>query len=350
MDHSDNRLLHLEERLSKLQSVCETAGLLPTSVRSDSDQQDELSRPGDVQKVHCQTSNSPDTIPPRDTELTRSSLPALSQSRRVASNVIQETSHDMVFSSKVDVVAENHGLGPEIQRADWATTCRSQSHPEDMRPVYTVPDDDLLIRPPRADDTRAVTDFSSMVWPDACQPASFDSPFPIAGDALCEPIMDTSACLDSIMHFQTLSMIFADTSETRLLEELPSMIPQSTPVPLPPRDATYEALSNFFRYFDKLMPLFDEASTFHLIELFYGPTPFAKADLSAYIYAVIALAYACASQTVDSTPDQNEKTAWEFFGYAARHIPQLMAGEPGLLSTQALLGMVSATTKLHTLD
>lgn len=147
---------------------------------------------------------------------------------------------------------------------------------------------------------------------------------------------------DIEFHFQTLSTIFADTNETQLLADFPHISLYSSPIPLPPRDATFSALTNFFSFFEHIMPIYDEATTFQLIELQYDTSPSTNPSLLAYVYSVVALSYACNVHAASVTLDEDEQIAWKYFGHAAHHIPQLMASKSSLLSIQAFLGMVSA--------
>jgi len=158
---------------------------------------------------------------------------------------------------------------------------------------------------------------------------------------------DIASPVDSRLHFQTLSMIFADTGETQLLAELHKMDPLFASVQLPPRDATYSSLTNYFHHFDIIMPVYDEATTFHLVDLFYGAPPNSSAELASYVYSVVAISYACNIHTTSSLAEESETTAWLFFSHAAQYIPRLMASVPGLLSVQALLGMVRLDTRTH---
>ena len=168
---------------------------------------------------------------------------------------------------------------------------------------------------------------------------------PLANDAgdlsistITKPGRRTLRSIDDSYYRRALAMIFADTNETGLLSELQSMTPSSISAILPPEEKTSAVLAHFFTHFDNLIPLYDESATYHLLEVYYGNPQFQSSDLTAYVYSIIARSYACSEQAIAC---QETSTSWAFFNHAARYLPELIANEPGLLSIQALLGMVN---------
>ena len=141
---------------------------------------------------------------------------------------------------------------------------------------------------------------------------------------------------------QTLAIIFADGSETRVLSELDMSGPPglNDMLELPPVDTTFLVVRHLLEHLNTIVPLYDEHAAFHLLEVCYKQNASPQPDVAAYVYSLVALAYACSGDTSLHTDESVERAAWTFFGRAARYVPQLMAGTESLLSTQATLSMV----------
>lgn len=342
----NSRLTHIEERLSKLQSICQTAGLLPSEEQADT--ADDIFSPQGHQKSNGIDGNGKTQLhsvqaPPgpqfHDTEQGRTvPTPSTAEPDRPESGATETRDTAMSHDGK-----SGHLRGPESEcfQDQTCPVVDATSHRASSSGQLAFLDDGVTS--PHYPDQRPSTASCAIAVSSEMQTRASQSNVHAAPES---DSMHATTLHDTTFHFETLAMVFADRSETKLLDELYSMVPSLTPVPLPTQDAMYAAMTNFFRSFDKLIPLFDEASTFHLVELFYSPMPFVNPDLAAYIYSVVALSYACSSPagTSSCTVEDVEQTAWKYFGHAATHIPQLMASQPGLLSIQALLGMVRSVS------
>lgn len=144
---------------------------------------------------------------------------------------------------------------------------------------------------------------------------------------------------DGFCHFEILSTLFAHTIGTDGIRGLWDNSELSEPSVLPPREEMRSLLNDFFRYVNTIMPLYHEPTFLCLVERLYLRTAYPSPGLLACINVAIALSYAyriCATPT----PDLEDRKSWDFFRRAARFIPQLMLGNPELLSIQALVGMV----------
>jgi hypothetical protein len=300
----NNRLQHLEERIGKLQSLCEKVGLLATEA------------PHTKLGTHSQQSNAANPLPLGDNGLQSGHRTALSGV--------------MVRGGEISGTAEEEDIYLEASSTGQSSTVDAFN--EDVGACWHQAYD---------------------LWPDYDPFANTSAASKhVDGEiSISMPLesLDGLAQTNVVGHSQILAMIFADTSETRLLSELGAMTMMSAPIQLPPRDATYAALTNYFRNMCGIIPTYDEASTFHLVELFYDSMTLPSPDLSAYVYSVIALSCACNTQTISSSTALCEDISWDLFSQAAQYIPQLLSSAPGLLSTQALLGMVSRSDKLSTL-
>ena len=141
---------------------------------------------------------------------------------------------------------------------------------------------------------------------------------------------------------QTLSIIFADEAETRLLSELDMSGPPGriATLELPPMDTTFLVVRHLLQHLNTIVPLYDEHAAFHLLEVCYKQNTTPEPDAAAYVYSLVALAYACSGDISLHAHESVERTAWTFFARASRYLPQLMAGDESLFSTQATLSMV----------
>jgi hypothetical protein len=350
-----SRLQNIESRLGKLQSLCQTAGILPTEAtrpretlslvqlgeRAPQYCVNSIPMSGKSQSdfaAHHQYRHQGD--PDMHSTTSSGCLPSLeSPELSVGAHMIQPLPVQGILP-KGALTAPENGSALQSKDTGYGMTLNNPTHVNEVFPGTHNAQTTLLSR----------ENFSGI-----CTSSTMD--IVGAGMSLLDghstalaPFLDSdnSASVSSPTdHFQTLAMIFADTSETQLLAELHDMPPPSFLEALPPKDATYSALNNFFRHFDRLVPLYDEATTFNLVELFFDPLSCPAPEVAAYIYSVIAVSFTCNENSTSPASEAGEVTAWAFFSHAARYVPQIMASSPKLLSTQALLGMVSSKRQVN---
>jgi hypothetical protein len=334
----NDRLRDIESRLGKLQSLCQTAGLCPVRP-SSSDENNvrqihqhvtfgHLAQPNALQ-LHANYQHAVDHSP------LSVSIPIVHSAENEDRTQSKSTRH---LDDSLSVIAQT---GPQGYSSDYIPPTSRGNHSLPLRHGSSEVHANQ-ISPANPLDSSAAFVSNTMDGIGFGMDVAED----ITEHTITSMGFDASSNLKG--HFQILSMIFTDTSETRLLAEIHDMSPHSFSVPLPPKDVTYSVLTNFFHHFDNVLPLYEEATTFNLVELFFDPMPCPKPELAAYVYSVIALSYTCARQSTTASYEGNEAVSWTFFTHAACYLPHLMASAPTLLSIQALLGMVSLSTQLFT--
>ena len=243
----NSRLTHIEERLSKLQSICQTAGLLPSEEQADT--ADDIFSPQGHQKSNGIDGNGKTQLhsvqaPPgpqfHDTEQGRTvPTPSTAEPDRPESGATETRDTAMSHDGK-----SGHLRGPESEcfQDQTCPVVDATSHRASSSGQLAFLDDGVTS--PHYPDQRPSTASCAIAVSSEMQTRASQSNVHAAPES---DSMHATTLHDTTFHFETLAMVFADRSETKLLDELYSMVPSLTPVPLPTQDAMYAAMTNFFR-------------------------------------------------------------------------------------------------------
>jgi hypothetical protein len=108
--------------------------------------------------------------------------------------------------------------------------------------------------------------------------------------------------------------------------------------PLPPKAECMVLLKDYFKDFNRMLPLFHEPTFMYLTELQYSSTPYEGSGWWASLNVALAISHRVRVMSAQVSKDEDE-TAWGYLKNAIGVFTELTMRNTDLLSVQALLGM-----------